>query len=47
MAVRHFVGSVTVPALRHHVDDLQQFLPHLLRSSLYRKIDAYGIRPLE
>ena len=29
--LRHFVGSVTVPALRHHVDDLHQLLPHLLR----------------
>jgi DNA-binding NtrC family response regulator len=35
--LRHFVGSVTVPALRHHVDDLQQLLPHLLRKLAPRR----------
>ena len=35
--LRHFVGSVTVPALRHHVDDLQQLVPHLLRKLAPRR----------
>ena len=35
--LRHFAGSVTVPALRHHVDDLQQLVPHLLRALAPRR----------
>jgi sigma-54 dependent transcriptional regulator, acetoin dehydrogenase operon transcriptional activator AcoR len=35
--LRHFVGSVSVPALRHHIDDLHQLLPHLLRKLAPRR----------
>ncbi|UGT45007.1 Fis family transcriptional regulator [Nocardia yamanashiensis] len=35
--LRHFGHSVTVPALRHRLDDLTQLVPHLLRTLAPRR----------
>ncbi|MBF6177576.1 sigma-54-dependent Fis family transcriptional regulator [Nocardia otitidiscaviarum] len=35
--LRHFEHSITVPALRHHIDDLRQIVPRLLRTLAPRR----------